>query len=96
MLPIYIILFGFISLVIIGIFYDKIIPPIYKAISKLFSFIPKKPENKTNSIGKSTDKMNIKPKNDPIEDVMMHLAGLSTSNTNTINNLIGCGTPLKL
>jgi Zn-dependent protease len=88
MLPIYIILFGFISLVIIGIWYDKIIPPIYKAISKLFSFVPKKAEIKSNTKGKSTGKLNQSPKKDPIEDVMMHLAGLSTSNTNTINNLI--------
>lgn len=88
MLLIYIILFAFINLVIVGIWYDKIIPTIYKAISKLFSFIPKKYRIKTNSIGNSTGMVNKNPKNDPIEDVMVHLAGLCTSNTNTINNLI--------
>lgn len=88
MLPIYIILFGFISLVIVGIWYDKIIPPINKAISKLFLFVTKNSGNKTNPNLKSTDLVNKSPKYDPIEDVMMHLAGLSISNTNTINNLI--------
>lgn len=88
MIAIYIILFGFVGSVIVGIWYDKIIPPIYNAILKLFSFVPKKTRNKTNTKDKSAGKVSNSTKNDPIDDVMMHLAGISTSNTNTVNNLI--------
>jgi len=89
LLPLYIIIFGFISLIIVGIWYDKIIPPIFNALSKLFSFISQKAKKKgLYSNDETSEESSATIKDDPIDDVIMHLAGQSTSNTNTINNLI--------
>ena len=82
-------IFGFIGLVIVGIWYDKIIPPIFNALTKVFSFIPKKANKKRlYSKDDSSEKLSSTIRDDPIDDVIMHLAGQSTSNTNTLNNLI--------
>lgn len=68
MIELFIILFGFISLIIIGIWYDKIVPPIHSLTSRIFPSNPAKIKKKaSDSISESTIKKTEYPRIEDIE-----------------------------
>ena len=66
MITIFILLLGFICLIIVGLWYDRIIPPITKAISRIIPSSP--PEETAYSIDESPTEVKEYPKLEDIKD----------------------------